>query len=112
MASPLVHVGGDFCHAASHGTLPHPVRVEQPLWHDTTWQEQAACILLLLRPQSMLRHTVWTHCRHQGKLALVSVINRYYAGWSREKKLQGEREEGMCIMGKNYTNNESKKRGS
>lgn len=87
VAPPLVHVGGHFRHTAPHRALPHPLRVEQPLRHDTARQEQAAHFLLLLCPQSLLCNTVWTNCRHQGKVAFLSVINRCHAGWRRGKRL-------------------------
>lgn len=79
VASPLVHVGGHFCHAASHRSLPNPVRVEQPFWHDAPWQEQIACVLIFLRPKPLLCHTVWAHRCHKGKLALLCVFNQHYS---------------------------------
>lgn len=87
VAPPLVHVGGYFCHAAPHRALPHLVRVEQPLRHDATWQEQAASLLLLLRPQSLLRHSVRTYRRHQGTVAFLCVINRHCG--NRRKEWRG-----------------------
>lgn len=81
VAPPLVHVGGHFRHVAPDGPLPHLVRVEQPLRHDAPWPKQTACVLILLCPQSLLCYSVWTHCRHQGKASLPSLINRPRAGW-------------------------------
>lgn len=98
MAPPLVHVGGHFRHAAPHRALPHLVRVEQPLRHDAPRQEQAARLLLLLRPQSLLRHPVWTHCRHQGKAALLCVINRRHAGRGGRIDIAKEEGEGGCAL--------------
>lgn len=93
VASPLVHVGGHFCHPAPHRAVPHPVRVEQPLRNDTPREEQAARVLLLLRPQSLLRHTVWTHCRHQGKVIDVTGGARVIVCVCEVGKMRDGREE-------------------
>lgn len=84
VAPALVHVGGHLRHAAPHGALPHPVRVEQPLRHDAARQEQAARLLLLLRPQPLLRHIVRPHRRHQGTASRAPrrVINGRGDGWT------------------------------